>query len=88
MKVKKKIELVKCHTLLRYDERERLEIHNDFYEILKKHKFAEHTRIPTHALMDFLYKWFDELPVFPNDFDKLNKDFPFQVDWVVEKEYL
>lgn len=88
MKDKKKIELVKCHTLLRYDDQERLEIYNNFYEILEKHKFAEHTRIPTHALMDFLYKWFDELPVFPNDFDKLNKDFPLQVDWVVEKEYL
>ena len=54
MKDKKKIELVKCQTLLRYDDQERLEIYNDFYEILKKHKFTEHTRIPTHALMDFL----------------------------------
>ena len=46
-----------------------------------------HTRYPIEALLDFMYKWFNELPIFPSDFDELNKTFPFELDGI-EKEYL
>jgi hypothetical protein len=37
--------------------------------------------------MDFLWKWFNELPVFPRDFDELQEKFPPQMEGV-KKEYV
>ncbi len=82
-----KIELVKSYTLLRYSDRERNEMYFDFQKVLIKHRMDARTRYPIEALLDFMYKWFNELPIFPSDFDELNKTFPFELDGI-EKEYL
>lgn len=84
---KKMIELVKSYSLARYDAYERQDICNEFHKILIKHDFDKHTSVPTHTLMDFLWKWFNELPIFPNEFDKLNENYPPQMEGV-KKEYV
>ena len=84
---KKKIEIVKSYTLARYSSLDRENIYNDFRAILIKYDFDKHSKIPIHELMDFMQKWFNELPIFPNEFDELNKEFPPQMEGV-EKEYV